>query len=93
MRKSLMALAVALAAGPVLAADLRVAVDPTYEPFTYKTPSGEVTGFDVDIAKAVCEQLQRKCVFVEVRRDREFHVDDGRAPPRGGLQRPLLQDA
>ena len=65
MRKSLIALAVALAAGPALAADLRVAVDPTYEPFTYKTPNGEVTGFDVDIAKAVCEQLQRKCVFVE----------------------------
>ena len=65
MRKSLIALAAALVAGPALAADLRVAVDPTYEPFTYKTPSGEVTGFDVDIAKAVCEQLQRKCVFVE----------------------------
>ncbi|MEG1203253.1 MAG: transporter substrate-binding domain-containing protein, partial [Comamonas sp.] len=24
-----------------------------------------VTGFDVDIAKAVCEQIKRKCVFVE----------------------------
>jgi len=69
MRKSLIALAATLAtvlaAGPALAADLRVAIDPTYEPFTYKTPGGEATGFDVDIAKAVCEQLHRKCVFVE----------------------------
>ena len=47
------------------AADLKVAVDPTYEPFTYKTPDGKPTGFDVDIANAVCEQIKRKCVFVE----------------------------
>jgi arginine/ornithine transport system substrate-binding protein len=60
-----MALAAAALAVPALAADLRVAVDPTYEPFTYKTSSGELTGFDVDIAKAVCEQIKRKCVFVE----------------------------
>jgi arginine/ornithine transport system substrate-binding protein len=65
MRKTLIALAVAAIAAPVFAADLKVAVDPTYEPFTYKTPQGEVTGFDVDIAKAVCEQIKRKCVFVE----------------------------
>jgi arginine/ornithine transport system substrate-binding protein len=65
MRKTLIAVAVAAIAAPALAADLRVAVDPTYEPFTYKTPQGEVTGFDVDIAKAVCEQIKRKCVFVE----------------------------
>ncbi|WP_034387600.1 transporter substrate-binding domain-containing protein [Comamonas composti] len=47
------------------AADLRVAIDPTYEPFTYKTPDGQPAGFDVDIANAVCAQLKRKCVFVE----------------------------
>lgn len=65
MRKTLIAVAVAAIAAPAFAADLKVAVDPTYEPFTYKTPQGEVTGFDVDIAKAVCEQIKRKCVFVE----------------------------
>ncbi|MEN9383546.1 MAG: hypothetical protein RL323_689 [Pseudomonadota bacterium] len=46
-------------------ADVRVAIDPTYEPFTYKTPDGKPTGFDVDIANAICEQIKRKCVFVE----------------------------
>ena len=36
------------------AADLKVAIDPTYEPFTYKTADGKPTGFDVDIANAIC---------------------------------------
>jgi arginine/ornithine transport system substrate-binding protein len=45
--------------------DLKVAIDPTYEPFTFKTPDGKPTGFDVDIASALCEQMKRKCVFVE----------------------------
>ncbi|KAB2897365.1 MAG: transporter substrate-binding domain-containing protein [Burkholderiaceae bacterium] len=65
MRKSLIALAMAVVAGSALAADLRVGLNPAYEPFEYKSPTGEVIGFDVDIAKAQCEQLQRKCVFVE----------------------------
>ncbi|GAB4213095.1 MAG: ABC transporter substrate-binding protein [Rhodoferax sp.] len=45
--------------------DLKVAIDPTYEPFTYKTADGKPTGFDVDIANALCEQIKRTCVFVE----------------------------
>ena len=45
--------------------DLKVAIDPTYEPFTFKTADGKPTGFDVDIATALCEQIKRKCVFVE----------------------------
>lgn len=45
--------------------ELRVAVDATYKPFTYKTDAGELTGFDVDVAKALCDELKSKCVFVE----------------------------
>ena len=45
--------------------ELRVAVDATYKPFTYKTDSGELAGFDVDVAKALCDELKSKCVFVE----------------------------
>jgi len=45
--------------------ELRVAIDPTYEPFTYKTPDGQPAGFDVDIAEAICNEIQRKCVYVE----------------------------
>ena len=46
-------------------ADLKVAIDPTYEPFTFKTADGKPTGFDVDIAEALCAEMKRKCVFVE----------------------------
>lgn len=67
MRKLFIAALAILAAAPVLAQnkDLRVAIDPTYQPFTFKTPDGKPTGFDVDIANAICEQIKRKCVFVE----------------------------
>ena len=47
------------------AAALKIAIDPTYEPFTFKTADGKPTGFDVDIANALCEQMKRKCDFVE----------------------------
>jgi arginine/ornithine transport system substrate-binding protein len=54
------------AAAPAAAAsDLKVAIDPTYEPFTFKTGDGKPTGFDVDIASALCAQIKRNCVFVE----------------------------
>ncbi len=62
-------LALALGAAAVAASaqgkELKVAIDPTYEPFTFKTADGKPTGFDVDIANAVCEHIKRKCVFVE----------------------------
>jgi arginine/ornithine transport system substrate-binding protein len=44
---------------------LKVAIDPTYEPFTFKTADGKPAGFDVDIASALCAQINRECVFVE----------------------------
>ena len=66
------------AAAPVPAAlpELKVAIDPTYEPFTFKTADGKPTGFDVDIAEALCNEIKRKCVYVE-------QVWDGMIP---GLQ-------
>ena len=74
MKKWTMALSLALAAaataGSVHAADLkgrqiRLAVDPTYPPLEYKTPDGTLTGFGVDIANALCAQLNAHCVWVE----------------------------
>jgi arginine/ornithine transport system substrate-binding protein len=67
MNKLLLAMTLALGATAATAqgADLKVAIDPTYEPFTYKTADGKPTGFDVDIAEALCAQIKRKCVFVE----------------------------
>ncbi|MEN9475496.1 MAG: hypothetical protein RIS48_2218, partial [Pseudomonadota bacterium] len=67
MNKLLAAILVSVGASGAMAqgADLKVAIDPTYQPFTFKTADGKPTGFDVDIANAICEQIQRKCVFVE----------------------------
>ncbi|MEJ7137618.1 ABC transporter substrate-binding protein [Amphibiibacter pelophylacis] len=64
----MLASALVAVSGAAMAQDagtLRVAIDPTYKPFTFKTPDGKPTGFDVDIASALCEQIKRKCVFVE----------------------------
>lgn len=44
---------------------LRVAIDPTYEPFTFKTADGKPAGFDIDIAEAICTEIKRQCVYVE----------------------------
>lgn len=55
----------AASAAPAAPATLKVAIDPTYEPFTFKTADGKPTGFDVDIAEALCEEIKTKCEFVE----------------------------
>ncbi|MDH1428094.1 transporter substrate-binding domain-containing protein [Comamonas aquatica] len=66
MAKKFLGLALLAACATVAqAADLKVAIDPTYEPFTYKTPDGKPTGFDVDVANAICAELKRNCVFIE----------------------------
>jgi arginine/ornithine transport system substrate-binding protein len=66
----------AAAPAPAELPELKVAIDPTYEPFTFKTADGKPTGFDVDIAEALCNEIKRKCVYVE-------QVWDGMIP---GLQ-------
>jgi arginine/ornithine transport system substrate-binding protein len=60
-----MVMAVSLSASAKEWKELRVAIDPTYKPFTYKTPDGKPTGFDVKIAQALCDKIKTKCVFVE----------------------------
>ena len=43
---------------------LKIAMEGTYPPFTSKDASGELVGFDVDIAKAVAQKLGLKPEFV-----------------------------
>ena len=66
LKKSLLLGAVALGLSFGVAAkewkEIRVAIDPTYKPFTYKTDDGKPTGFDVDIAQALCDLNKVKCV-------------------------------
>lgn len=43
---------------------LKIAVDVPYEPFEFKAPDGSLTGFEIDLGNAVCEQMQTKCEWV-----------------------------
>jgi lysine-arginine-ornithine-binding protein len=44
---------------------LRIGVEGAYPPFSEKTASGDLIGFDIDIALALCEKLDRECELVE----------------------------
>lgn len=37
--------------------------DATYAPFEMTSPSGEIIGFDIDIAKAMCAEMKATCTF------------------------------
>lgn len=57
-----------LAAESGLAADgkkLRIAVEGAYPPFSEVTPSGQLKGFDIDIANALCAQMKTECTLVQ----------------------------
>ena len=45
---------------------LRVAVDSPYPPFAMTDKRGNLSGFDVDIANALCAELKRTCVIKAV---------------------------
>lgn len=42
-------------------ATLRILTEGAYPPFNYRNGEGELTGFDVDMAKALCTHLEREC--------------------------------
>ncbi len=68
MRKVLTA---ALIAGlgvfnPGIAADkeLRIGVEGAYPPFSFVDANGDLQGFDIDIARALCEAMDAECTLV-----------------------------
>lgn len=61
-------LALILAAGSAMAEipkNIKIGTDPTYAPFESKNASGELVGFDIDLAKELCKRIQANCTFVE----------------------------
>ncbi|PXW68034.1 amino acid ABC transporter substrate-binding protein (PAAT family) [Loktanella sp. PT4BL] len=57
--------AIALMAGMATAEPLRIGVEGAYPPFSQKEADGSLSGFDIDIALALCEELERECELVE----------------------------
>ena len=44
---------------------IRIATEGAYAPFNMKNEQGELIGFDVDIAKALCAEMKADCTIVE----------------------------
>lgn len=44
---------------------IRIGVEGAYPPFSWTEPSGEVKGFDIDMANALCAQMNAKCTLVK----------------------------
>ena len=66
MRIPLTALTLAVLSHPALAQDqVRIGVEGNYPPFSQVAPDGTLSGFDIDIANAVCEQMQAECKLVQ----------------------------
>lgn len=60
------ALLVAVTAGAqAQTAKIRVGVEGSYPPFSQIGTDGKLSGFDIDIANAVCAELKAECVFVQ----------------------------
>jgi polar amino acid transport system substrate-binding protein len=52
-------------AGPSIAADkIIIGTEGAYPPFNNLEADGTLTGFDVDIAKALCAEMKAECTFV-----------------------------
>lgn len=58
-------LATVLAAGAVHSETLKIATEGAYPPFNF-IDKGELKGFDVDIAKAICAKMSVDCTFQAV---------------------------
>ncbi len=45
--------------------DIRIGVEGAYPPFSAVTTSGELYGFDIDIARALCDEIGANCTLVQ----------------------------
>jgi len=60
----LLLLAQAVGAGAA-ESNIRIGVEGAYPPFSVVAPDGSLKGFDIDIAKALCAQMEIECSLVQ----------------------------
>ncbi len=63
MKKLLLVSAMAFAACSAQAKDITFAMEPSYPPFELTNEKGDIIGFDVDVANAICKEIQATCSF------------------------------
>lgn len=69
MKKLIIAAAMVFAAAGTVQAkewkEVRIGIEGAYPPFSWTEPNGEVKGFDIDIANALCDEMKVKCTLVK----------------------------
>lgn len=63
MKKLLLTALLTGAAFATQAKDITFAMEPSYPPFELTNEKGEIIGFDVDVANAICKEIQATCHF------------------------------
>lgn len=63
MKKLLLTALLAGSAFAAQAKDITFAMEPSYPPFELTNEKGEIIGFDVDVANAICKEIQATCQF------------------------------
>lgn len=58
------ALTISLSAAQAEIKSLKIGTEGAYPPFNNLTTDGQLVGFDIDIAKALCEEMKVECEFV-----------------------------
>ncbi|NYA24907.1 transporter substrate-binding domain-containing protein [Haemophilus haemolyticus] len=63
MKKTLLTAILLGASAAASAQELTFAMEPSYPPFETTNEKGEIIGFDVDVANAICKEIQATCKF------------------------------
>lgn len=63
MKKLIITALLASAAFTAQAREIRFAMEPSYPPFELTNEKNEIIGFDVELANAICKEIQATCTF------------------------------